>query len=109
MAPVIEVTGNYYFGLGRQSVEAFNQQRQLLIAMGLAQAQVHAHCMHLFMPRHLQAAMEQATLLIAVDGYIPVVELADGEFRQQGIAVRIDSASKDRERVQATLILEQDL
>lgn len=29
--------------------------------------------------------------------------------RQQGIAVRIDSASKDRERVQATLILEQDL
>lgn len=85
--PIVEIAGDDYRRLGRQAVEQVQQQLYLALPVGLAQAEVHAHRMYLVMARHLQLAVQQPALLVALHRDVQVVEAADGEFRQQRVAV----------------------
>ncbi len=85
--PVVEVAGDDHRRLGGQGFEQLAQQGQLLLPVAFQQAQVHADGMHFGVARHLQYAVQQAPALGAGDRDVKVAVLADGEFRQQGIAV----------------------
>ncbi|MNC23499.1 hypothetical protein D3C75_715280 [compost metagenome] len=85
--PVVEVAGDDHRGVGRQGVQQFTQQLQLLLPVAFQQRQVHADRMHLALPRHLQHTVQQAAAFGAGDRHVQVAVLDDRVFGQQRIAV----------------------
>ena len=98
LAPVVEVACHDEWGMhGNIRTCQLAQHVQLLVAVRLTQAQMHADGMHINGPaRYLQLAVQQAASLGPADGHVMVFKTHNRELRQNSIAmvaVCIDSVA----------------
>ncbi|MCY1433526.1 hypothetical protein D9M71_495570 [compost metagenome] len=88
-APVVEVAGDDQRGFLRQLADQTAEQAELLLALRLAQAEVHADGMQRYgVTGQLDLRVQQSALFVAaLDRNIQVAVTADRKFGQQGIAM----------------------